>query len=100
MIMNYEAGCYYIMELIGGKITMEDLYLILRDFQEVQYYQESILCILDTLENAYSEEEQLEMKMTIHVLKTCIETLQEETKIAIRKFDSYLTEEKERTDGH
>ena len=58
---------------------MEELYSIMRNFLEVQYHQNSILCVLDTLEDAYSEEEQAEMKMTIHVLKTYIKSLQEET---------------------
>lgn len=71
---------------------MEELYLIMRNFLEVQYHQKSILCVLDTLEKAYSEEEQPEMKMTINVLKTYIESLQEETKIAINRFDSYMSE--------
>ena len=73
---------------------MEELYLIMRDFLEVQYHQKSILCVLDTLEKAYSEEEQAEIKMTINVLKTYIESLQEETKIAINRFDSYVTGKK------
>ena len=73
---------------------MEELYLIMRDFLEVQYHQKSILCVLDTLEKAYSEEEQAEIKMTINVLKTYIKSLQEETKIAINRFDSYMAEVK------
>ena len=73
---------------------MKELYSIMRDFLEVQYQQNSILCVLNTLENAYSEEEQAEIKMTIHVLKTCIESLQEETKTAINRFDTYITEVK------
>ena len=71
---------------------MEELYLIMRDFLEVQYHQKSILCVLNILEDAYSEEEQAEMKMTIHVLKTYIESLQEETKKAINRFDTYIAE--------
>ena len=73
---------------------MEELYLIMRDFLEAQYHQKAILCVLNTLENAYSEEEQAEIKMTIHVLKTYIKSLQEETKIAINRFDSYMAEVK------
>ena len=69
---------------------MEELYLIMRDFLEVQYHQKAILCVLTTLENIYSEEEQAEIKMTIHVLKTYIESLQEETKTAINRFDTYM----------
>lgn len=81
----------------GVKGAMEDLYLILRNFLEVQYHQKSILCILDILENAYSEEDQPEIKMTIHVLKIYMEFLQEETKMAVKRFDSYLTgEQKEK----
>lgn len=71
---------------------MEELYLIMRDFLEVQYHQSSILCVLDTLEKAYSEEERPEMKMTIHVLKTYMESLHGETKVAISRFDSYMLE--------
>ena len=71
---------------------MEELYSIMRNFLEVQYHQNSILCVLDTLEDAYSEEEQAEIKMTIHVLKTYIKSLQEETKTAINRFDTYIAE--------
>ncbi|MDE6567372.1 MAG: hypothetical protein K2K70_06540 [Lachnospiraceae bacterium] len=71
---------------------MEELYLIMRDFLEVQYHQNSILCVLDTLEDAYSEEEQAKIKMTIHVLKTYMEFMYEETKMAISRFDAYIAE--------
>lgn len=71
---------------------MEELYLIMRDFLEVQYHQNSILCVLDTLEDAYSEEEQAKIKMTIHVLKTYMEFMHEETKMAISRFDAYIAE--------
>lgn len=71
---------------------MEELYSIMRDFLEVQYHQNSILCVLNTLENAYSEGEQAELKMTIHVLETYMEFIQKETKTAINRFDTYIAE--------
>lgn len=46
------------------------------------------------MEKAYSEDEQPEMKMTISVLKTYIESLQVETRIAINRFDAYMAEGK------
>ena len=66
---------------------MEELYSIMRNFLEIQYHQNSILCVLDTLGDAYSEEKQAEIKMTIHVLKTYMESLQVETKTEIKKLE-------------
>lgn len=73
---------------------MEELYTIMRDFLEVQYHQNSILYVIDTLENTYNEEEQAETKMILHVLKIYMESLQEETKTAINRFDTYIAEVK------
>lgn len=73
---------------------MKEIYTIMRDFLEIQYHQNSILYVIDTLENKYNEEEQTETKMILHVLKIYMESLQEETKTAISRFDTYIAEVK------
>lgn len=42
---------------------MEELYSIMRDFLEVEYHQKSLLYVLDSLETAYSGEQQEEIKL-------------------------------------
>ena len=39
---------------------MEELYSIMRDFLEVEYNQESLLCLLEAAEAAYAGKEQAE----------------------------------------
>ena len=42
---------------------MEELYSIMRDFLEVEYNQESLICLLKAAEAAYSGENQIKAKL-------------------------------------
>lgn len=67
---------------------MEELYLIMRRLLEVEYNQESLLCLLNAAETAYSGEKQLIAHSTEYYLKA----LQEELKAVISRLDSYIAE--------
>ena len=71
---------------------MEGLYSIMRDFLEVEYNQESLLYVLETLEAAYSGKQEEEVKLIINHTKGCLKALQEELKAAINRMDSYIAE--------
>ena len=71
---------------------MEELYSIMRDFLEVEYNQESLLCVLKALEAAYSKEEQAEAKLIANSTKCYLQALQVELKAAINRMDSYIAE--------
>lgn len=69
---------------------MEEWYSIMRDFMEVEYNQESLLCVLETLEAAYSEVQEREIKLIINHTKGCLKTLQRELSATISRMDSYI----------
>lgn len=71
---------------------MEELYSIMRDFLEVVYNQESLLCLLRVAEDAYSDEKQVEAKLIANSTKYYLRALQEELKAAINRMDSYIAE--------
>lgn len=71
---------------------MEELYSIMRDFLEVEYNQESLLCLLKVAEAAYTGEKQAEAKLIANSAKYYLQALQEEIKAAISKMDSYIAE--------
>ena len=71
---------------------MEELYLIMRDFLEVEYNQESLVCLLKAAEATYTGKEQVEAKLIAHSTKYYLQALQEEIKAAINRLDSYITE--------
>lgn len=71
---------------------MEELYSIMRDFLEVEYNQESLLCLLRTAEAAYAGENQKEIKLIANSAKFYVQALQEELKAAINSLDSYIAE--------
>ena len=71
---------------------MEELYSIMRDFLEVEYNQESLLCVLETLEAAYSVKHKEKVKLIVNHTKGCLKALQEELKAAINRMDSYIAE--------
>lgn len=71
---------------------MEELYSIMRDFLEVEYNQESILCLLRAAEAAYTGKEQAEAKLIANSAKFYLQALQEEIKAAINRLDSYIAE--------
>lgn len=71
---------------------MEELYSIMRDFLEMEYNQESLLCLLRAAEAAYSGEKQEEAKLIANSAKYYLKALQEELKAAINRLDSYIAE--------
>lgn len=71
---------------------MEELYSIMRDFLEVEYNQESLLCLLRTVEAAYTGKEQAEAKLIANSAKYYLQALKEEIKAAINRLDSYIVE--------
>lgn len=71
---------------------MEELYSIMRDFLEVEYNQESLLCILKAVEAAYTSEKEVEVKLITNSTKYYLKALQKELKAAISKLDLYIAE--------
>ena len=71
---------------------MEELYSIMRDFLEVEYNQESLLCLLRATEAAYTGKEQAEAKLIANSAKYYLQALQEEIKAVINRLDSYIAE--------
>ena len=70
---------------------MEELYSIMRDFLEVEYNQESLLCLLKAAEAAYSGEKE-EAKLLANSARFYVQALQVELKAAINRMDSYILE--------
>ena len=71
---------------------MEELYSIMRDFLEVEYNQESFVCLLRAVESACTKENQVDAKLIANSAKVYVKGLQEELKAAINKMDSYIAE--------
>ena len=71
---------------------MKELYSIMRDFLEVEYNQESLLCLLKAAEAADNSDERAETDMVINSTKYYLASLQKDLKAAIRKLDSYIVE--------
>ena len=71
---------------------MEELYSIMRELLEVEYNQESLLCLLKAAEAAYSSKERTETEMIINSTKYYLIALQKELKAAICRLDSYIAE--------
>lgn len=71
---------------------MEELYLIMRDFLEVEYNQESLLCLLKVAEAVYTGGEQEEAKLIANSTKYYLKALQKELKAAIGRLDLYIAE--------
>ena len=71
---------------------MKELYSIMRDFLEVEYNQESLLCLLEAAEAAYKDEKQVETKLITSSTKYYLKALQGELKAAINRMDSYIVE--------
>ena len=69
---------------------MEELYSIMRDLLELEYNQESLLYVLETLETAYEEPEQRDLKRIVNYMKGGVNSLQTELNKAIRRMDGYL----------
>ena len=71
---------------------MEELYSIMRDFLEVEYNQESLICLLEAAEAAYAGKEQAEAKLIANSIKYYLKALQKELKAVINGLDSYIAE--------
>lgn len=72
---------------------MDELYSIMRDFLEVEYNQESLLCLLKRAEAACAEEgEQAEARLIANSAKYYLQALQEELKSVIGRLDAYIVE--------
>ena len=71
---------------------MEELYSIMSDFLEVEYNQESLICLLRVVETAYSGEQQAEAKLIANSAKYYLQALQEELKAVIGRLDLYIAE--------
>ena len=71
---------------------MEELYSIMRDFLEVEYNLESLVCLLKTTEVSYTGKEQAEAKLIANSTKYYLQALQGEMKAAIGRLDSYIAE--------
>lgn len=71
---------------------MQELYSIMRDFVEVEYNQESLLCLLKAAETTYTEEKQKEARLISNSARYYLQALQEELKSAINRMDSYIAE--------
>lgn len=71
---------------------MEELYSIMRDFLEVEYNLESLLCLLRAAEVTYSGEKEGNADLIANSAKFYLQALQEELKAAINRMDSYIAE--------
>ena len=69
---------------------MEELYLIMEAFLQVEYKQKALLSVLKTLEGYYSEDEQEEVKLLTSTVKWALEGLQGQMKDCIAKLDNYI----------
>lgn len=71
---------------------MEELYSIMGDFLEVEYNQESLLCLLKAAETVYSGKKEVEAKLIANSTKYYLQSLQGELKAAINRMDLYIAE--------
>lgn len=69
---------------------MEELYLIMDDFLQVEYRQKALLSVLKALEGYYSEDEQEELKLLVSNGKWAFEGLQEQMQRSISRLDNYI----------
>lgn len=67
---------------------MDELYLIMRDFLEIEYNQKSLLYLLEMAEEAHGGEDWLVTNGAKYYLKS----LQEELRGAISRLDQYMAE--------
>lgn len=71
---------------------MEELYSIMRDFLEVEYNQEALLCLLKAAEAAHGGEKERKANLIANSTKYYLQALQEDIKAAINRLDSYIAE--------
>lgn len=71
---------------------MQELNSIMRDLLEIEYNQESLLCLLSAAEVTYNNEEQETAKYVVNSTKYYLIALQNELKLAINRLDLYIAE--------
>ena len=71
---------------------MEELYSIMRDFLEVEYNQESLVCLLKAAEATYTEDNQAEAKFIANSTKYYLKALEQDLMAAIERMDFYIAE--------
>ena len=71
---------------------MQELNSIMRDFLEIEYNQESLLCLLRAAETTYNNEEQETAKYVANSTKYYLIALQKELKVAINRLDLDIAE--------
>lgn len=69
---------------------MKELYLIMEKGLHTDYAITALLEVLNTLEAAYSEEEQKETKYTLSVIKCCLAAVQTNLHTTISSLDTYI----------
>lgn len=69
---------------------MDELYLIMDDFLQVEYRQKALLSVLKALDDYYSEDEQEELKLLVSNGRWALESLQEQIQGCINRLDNYI----------
>lgn len=69
---------------------MEELYLIMRDFLEVEHHQESMLCLLRAAEAGRGGEGSEDVKLIVSSMAFYLQALKKELRMAINRLDSYI----------
>jgi len=72
---------------------MNELYQILEENLQIRYETKAILTMLETLEGAYSEEEEPKLKSMVCIMKIYMIALYENISSTIEKMDTFLVEE-------
>lgn len=69
---------------------MKELYLIMDDFLKSEYDLKALLSVLNTLEAAYSEEEEQKIKFLASIVRWHLEAVEKEMRDTIGTLDSYI----------
>lgn len=80
------------MEHTKDDMEKEGLYSIMRDLLQVEYDQESLLCLLRAAEASYMDEKHMEAKLITNGNRFYLKGLQKELKEVINRLDLYITE--------
>lgn len=73
---------------------MEHYYKILSDLLTTEYQIKAAVCVLETLEAAYSEDTQLEVKSLAAVLKGYLKAVESDTREIVDYIDTLTAEGK------
>ena len=69
---------------------MKELYLIMERCLKSEYDLKALLCVLETLEGGYSEEQQIQAKSVISVVKGYLLTLLEDVHTTTGLIDDFI----------